>query len=130
MGVAVAATGEVYIVDYSRQRIVRYSADGRVATLFQSSGLANTLTRGGWGWRPVGIAVAGADIFILEDWPLPRFAADLIGVPRLSRLRPDGHREEIASVAGVPARAGAIIILLSCAVLAGRFVRSRRRVPG
>lgn len=127
MGVAVAATGDVYIVDYSRQRIVRYRADGQVATFFQSSGLANTLTRGGWGWRPVGIAILGDDIFILEDWPLPRFASDLIAVPRLTRLRPDGHREKIAGVAGTPARTVAIALLAATGALAWRFTQSWRR---
>ena len=98
VGVAVDAHGSVYVVDYGRNHIVRWDAADGARVVFQSHGIANWLSAGGWGRRPTGVAIEKESILIMEDWALPTFAADLIGNPRVSRLTANGKLATVAAV--------------------------------
>lgn len=123
MGVATDSQGTVYVVDYGRRHILRWDPIGGARTLVESRGVANWLTRGSWGWRPTGVAVASDCIYIMEDWSLPTFAADVIGNPRLRRISPDRHITTVVTVSSLTARAIAAVVL---AVLAIGFLAWRR----
>jgi hypothetical protein len=99
MGVAVDADGTVYVVDYGQKHVVRWDAVHGGRVVFQSRGIANWLSGGGWGWRPTGVAVEKNSILVMEDWGLPTFAAELIGNPRVSRILADGKVTTVVAVA-------------------------------
>ncbi|MFQ5925993.1 MAG: hypothetical protein ACE5MH_00990 [Terriglobia bacterium] len=124
MGMAVDAQNNVYVVDYRNRRVIKRTPEGVVTTIAQSKGIANALTRSQWGWFPTGVTIAGDEVYIMEDWPLPTFAADLIGSPRIRKVLPDGGITTVASVASPGTRA----LTLALAVgLAWVIVRWRRR---
>lgn len=126
MGMAVDSAGSVYVVDYGHRRIVRIDADGTLTRVAQSEGAANWLTGSSWGWRPTGVSFRAGSIYILEDWPLPVLLADLVGSPRLLKVRSDGSTETIASVASPWVRGGGALFALLLVMGLLALVWSRR----
>jgi sugar lactone lactonase YvrE len=84
MGLAVDARGNVFAANYGGGRVVRVTPSGEVTSVLES----------GPAWAPSGIALAGADLYVLEDGN---------GV-RVRRLRPDGSVTTLAVVRGGQAR--------------------------
>src|SRR5262249_30484895 len=125
MGAAADSQGGVYVVDYGRNQIVHWEPSGGVHTVFRSGGLANWLSRGGWGFRPTGIAVAGNSIYVMEYWAMPTFPADLIGNPRIRLISPDGKVQKVVAVASTAARTyfAVILIALGSAIFVWRRAR-------
>ena len=113
MGMTVDAAGNVYIVDRGPRHVLRLSPDGRW-TRFPSP----------WLRTPSGVAVAGNDFYIMELWPLPRFASELVGNPRIRRISADGEETTVVAVASTPARAGTAVLL---AVIVAGVVEWRRK---
>jgi len=126
MGMAVDAAHRVYIVDYSRRRIVRFDAAEGAKEIYRSEGIANRITGGSWGWRPTGVATAGGEVFVMEDWPLPPLLADLVGSPRILRIAPDGRAETIAAVSSTGMRLAVSAALAVIVLLLYRLFRRRR----
>jgi len=130
MGMAVDSAGSVYVVDYGNRRIVRIGTDGRLSLVAESKGLANRLTGSGWGWRPTGVCLREGSIYVLEDWPLPVLLADLVGSPRLLKVRADGSTETMAAVASPWVRgAVGLLVVLSTVSLLGLMRVRRGRAP-
>jgi len=118
----------VYVVDYGRNHILRWDAAHGTRVVFQSRGVANWLSSGGWGWRPTGVAVEKNSILVMEDWGLPTFAAELIGNPRVSRVLADGTVVKVTAVSNTVTRifAAAILLVLGLAMFAWRRNKTRR----
>jgi len=118
----------VYVVDYGRNHILRWDAAHGTRVVFQSRGVANWLSSGGWGWRPTGVAVEKNFILVMEDWGLPTFAAELIGNPRVSRVLADGTVVKVTAVSNTVTRifAAAILLVLGLAMFAWRRNKTRR----
>jgi sugar lactone lactonase YvrE len=57
LGLAVAPDGTVYAADYGRRRVLRISPGGEARTVLTAERL----------WSPTGVAVAGSDLYILEQ---------------------------------------------------------------
>jgi len=129
MGIAVDDQSVVYVVDYGRNHILRWDAAHGTRVVFQSRGVANWLSSGGWGWRPTGVAVEKNSILVMEDWGLPTFAAELIGNPRVSRVLADGTVVKVTAVSNTVTRifAAAILLVLGLAMFAWRRNKTRRR---
>ena len=127
MGVAVDADGSIYVVDYGHNHVVRWDAVHGARVVFQSDGIANWLSGGGWGRRPTGVALEKGAILVMEHWGLPTFAADLIGNPRVSRVSEDGRVTTVVAVASGTTRllTAAILLALVMALFAWRRKRLR-----
>jgi len=126
MGAAVDASQRVYVVDYSRHRIVRFDATEGAREIHRSAGIANRVTGGSWGWRPTGVAFAGGEVFVMEDWPLPPLLAGLVGSPRILRIALDGSAETIAAVSSTGMRIAVSAALAVIVLLLFRLFRHRR----
>jgi hypothetical protein len=111
LGVATDSHNTVYFVDYGRRRILRWDPVSGVHVVAESRGVANWLTRGSWGWRPTGVAAMGDSVWVMEDWGLPTFAADLIGNPRVRKISPDGRSTTLVAIYSQAARAFAATVL-------------------
>lgn len=127
VGVAVDAQNNVYVVDYGNRRVIQRAPDGAVTTLWQSKGIANALTHSQWGWRPTGIAIVDNGAYVLEDWPLPTFAAELIGSPCVRRVLRDGSVHRVVCVASNVTRALSGAVLVGTVLLVALWRRRRRR---
>ena len=127
MGVTVDTKGNVYVVDYGAGRVIQRTPDGMLHVLARSGGIANAITCGGWGWKPVGFAISGNEMLLLEEWPLPGFLADAIGTPRVSRILPKGGKETVVSVWTWPARGSLLGVIVAAVALTGVWARRRRR---
>lgn len=57
LGIAVAPDGTVYTADYGRRRALRVSPGGEARTVLEAGRL----------WSPTGVAVAGGDLYVLEQ---------------------------------------------------------------
>lgn len=95
IGLAVSEGGEIYVADYGNRRI----------RLIEASGEVSTLARTRWPWFPVGIALWGDRVYVLERWgnyfsgpPVIGPMAGLVGHPRVTVIYPDGRREVVAAV--------------------------------
>jgi sugar lactone lactonase YvrE len=122
MGIAVEADGAIYVVDYGRKHIVRWESSAGARVVFESRGIGNWLTGGGWGWRPTGVAVEKNSILVMEEWSLPRLLGGLVGDPRIFRVAPDGNRSCVVAVRNWPAR-----ITLIALAAGGLLIIFRRR---
>jgi len=129
MGAAVDSRGRVYVVDYGRRQIIRWDSSAGVHTMYVSGGIANWLSQGSWGLRPTGVAIVGDMLYVMEDWALPRFAANLIGNPRIRQISANGESLSVLAVASTADRIAFVVGLaaLLTAVLACRKARSTRR---
>ena len=125
MGVAADADGSAVVVDYPAHRIVRIARDGRARELWHSGGLANWITGLRWGWRPTGVAMLRSGAYVMEDWPMPALAADLVGSPRILLVRPDGSYDHVVAVSSWFAR----ILTLLVIVVVLSWARARRQQP-
>jgi hypothetical protein len=115
MGVASHTDGSALVVDYPQRRILHIARNG----------LAQELWRSRWGWRPTGIAALQSGFYIMEEWPVPALAADLLGTPRILLLKPDGSTQRIVSVSSWVVRG---LTLLSLVILFSALRRRRPRV--
>ncbi len=105
IGMAVDPRGIVYIADFERRNIVRWDSQYGARIAYTSGGVANWLSRGSWGLRPTGVAVAGDSLYVMEDWSMPTLAAEIIGNPRISRIAADGTVVRVVTVASTAALA-------------------------
>lgn len=86
LGLAVAADGTVYAADYGGRRVLRVAPSGEARTLY----------RGGRYWSPTGVAVAGEDVYVLEQPRKPLAALADAGIgPYLRVLRRTPGREPV-----------------------------------
>lgn len=120
-GMAVDASGNLYVADYGNRRVRKVTPDGTVSTVALIS----------WPWWPTGVAVWGDRVYVLERWgdyyrmpPVPAFIADLVGHPRVRVITPGGEAQVLAAMVGWPSRIGLAIVLLTLA--AGVAWRLRR----
>jgi sugar lactone lactonase YvrE len=84
-GLAVGPDGAAYAADHSGRRVVKLTADG------QASVAATTEPP----WAPTGVAVAGADLYLLEVGSSP---ARVNFGPRVRKVTPSGKSEILATV--------------------------------
>lgn len=92
LGLAVEDDGTVYFADIDQRQLFKVTPDGII-----SSALGPTLL-----WIPVGVAVAGCDVYVLEyrrDFAAPTSSIGRSG-PRVRRLGPDGSVTVVAVADG------------------------------
>lgn len=83
-GLAVDERGTVYVAHFSNGTVLKVTPAGQVSTLLQLD----------WRWGPVGVAVAGNDVFVLEAPNTP-----FTGGPRVQWLAPNG---QVLTLAALP----------------------------
>ncbi len=72
----------------------------------------------------------GRTYYVMEEWKLPEFFADIVGSPRIFQVVEDGTTTEIAAVSDWMVRSAtvfAVVVLLSGLVQWRRRVLARRR---
>ncbi len=82
LGLAVAADGTVYFADIDQRKVFKITPDGALTTVLEPDAL----------WIPVGIALDGNDVYVLEyrrDFASPTNRIGPSG-PRVRKLSPDG----------------------------------------
>ncbi len=125
IGVATDATGAAIVVDDPAHRVVRIDRGGHATEIWRAGGLANRLTGSRWGWRPTGVAVLPSGYYVMEDWPLPEMLADLVGVPRILQIHPDGSSQVVVSVSSWLVRAVVLLmIVIALSWMAARRTRA------
>ena len=90
-GLAVDASGVMYVADSGDARVMKIAPDGKVTTLLQLRSP----------WSPTGIALFGSDVYVLEflhtardvrrDW-----------MPRVRKISSDGKSSIIATIDQMP----------------------------
>jgi hypothetical protein len=123
IGLAVSEGGNIYVADYGNRRIRLIRA-----------GEVSTLARTRWPWFPVGIALWGDRVYVLERWgnyfsgpPVIGPMAGLVGHPRVTVLYPDGSSEVLAAATNAWTRLvffGLVLVLL---LVFGFWLRRRAR---
>jgi hypothetical protein len=86
MGLAVDGRGEVFAANYGGGRVVKVSPSGKVTSVLESRNP----------WSPSGVALSGADIYVLESGTMPGYW-DAV---RVRRKRADGTVRTLAVVRG------------------------------
>ena len=133
VGVAVSGDETVYIADHYNLRVMRWDRNNGASIVWNGADWLSRLTSNGIGWYPGGVAVDGADLYVLEVLIAPPLVADLVGSPRIRKILPDGSSTSVASVASTPMRAGAggvgVLLILGVALLVRRL-RGKRRASG
>jgi hypothetical protein len=102
VGVATDGDGSAIVVDTPARRIVRVARDGSARELWRSTG----------GWRPTGVAMAASGFYVVEDWAVPAIIADVVGVPRVLFVNPDGSSRTVASASSLLVRGMALLSVL------------------
>jgi sugar lactone lactonase YvrE len=124
IGMAVDAEGSVYTANYWKRAVMKVTRDGRVSTAATSR----------WPWVPVGVALSGGDIYVLERMGNPygpstvlevSTLADRLGSPRLRKVSPGGGITTLTVVKGD--RGLAVIVVPMIFVTAALFVWLIRR---
>lgn len=97
-GLALDAQGNVFVADYDNHKVRKISPSGEVSTVEGA----------GQDWTPVGVAVAGGELYVLERFgayngPSMFFTwvADFLGNPRVRRISPGGNAVLLAKVRGL-----------------------------
>ena len=111
IGVAIAADGSAVVVDYPAGRVVSVARDGRATELWRSTGIANWVSGGRWGWRPTGVAILQSGYYVMEDWALPSLAADLVGSPRILLVQ-NGSSEVVVSISSMFLRVATLLVII------------------
>lgn len=83
-GLAVDERGAIYVAHFSNGAVLKVTHEGQVSTLLQLD----------WRWGPVGVAVAGNDVFVLEEPNTP-----FTDGPRVQWLAPNG---QVLTLAALP----------------------------
>ena len=126
MGIAVDAAGNVYVANYWKRAIMKVTPDGKVSTMATSR----------WPWVPIGVALSGRDIYVLERMGNPygpstvlevSTLADRLGSPRVRKVSPDGAITTLVVVEGERGLAVIVVpLILATAALFVWLVRKRR----
>ncbi len=86
MGLAVDASGNIYVADYGRRRVLKVAADGKVSRVVRAEAP----------WSPSGVAVTGdGRVLVLEVGFTP---PNVYSGPRVRELSPDGTLKTLATV--------------------------------
>ncbi len=126
MGMAVDAAGSVYVANYWKRAVLKVAPDGGVITRSTSN----------WPWVPVGVAVSGTNIYVLERMGNPygpstalevSTLADRLGSPRLRKVSPDGAITTLVVVKGERGLAVIVVPLIFVAAAAFVWLVRRRR---
>jgi hypothetical protein len=118
VGVASDIDGAAIVVDLPASRIVRIERNGSAQEIWRSR----------WGRRPTGVAMTPTGYYVLEDWPVPSFVADLVGSPRVLFVNRDGSSRTLVTVANWTLRG--LVFLMVVIVLSALQARRRRgRAP-
>lgn len=125
VGVAVTADETVYVVDHYGLKIVRWREGEGARTVVDSSNWISRMTDGSWGWAPTGVAIAGDEIYVVETLPLPGLVNDLVGTPRVRKIRANGEIEYVATVNDWRVRASAGVILAGFLALVAQLHRRK-----
>ena len=135
LGLAVDATGYVYVAHYWKRRVFKVTPCGEVSTLAQTT----------WPWIPTGVAVAMNDVYILERLGNPYAWSSLLAALffaenlRVRKISSGGRITTLATVRGwtkFSFIAWALFLLalsvVFALVLTARWLLSRaaRRKPG
>ena len=128
VGVATDADGSAVVVDLPARRIARIARDGSAREIWRSNGWASAISGSRWGWRPTGVAMTPTGFYVLEDWPLPSFAADLVGSPRVLFVNRDGSSKTVVSVSSMMLRGltGLSLVIVFSAIRSAIQARRRR----
>src|SRR5206468_2745165 len=95
-----------------------------------------TISTSNWPWVPVGVAVSGTNIYVLERMGNPygpstalevSTLADRLGSPRLRKVSPDGAITTLVVVKGERGLAVIVVPLLFVAAAAFVWLVRRRR---
>jgi len=119
LGLTVAPDGTVYAADYGRRRALRISPGGEAQTVLEAGRL----------WAPTGVAVAGGDLYVLEQLRSPlAFLGDLGVGPYLQvrRVPAQGPPVVLARFWGGNTIAG-LGVLAAVLLLLVLLLRRRRR---
>jgi hypothetical protein len=118
IGVAADIDGAAIVVDLPARRIVRIERNGQAQEIWRSH----------WGRRPTGVAMTAGGYYVLEDWPMPSFIADLVGSPRVLFVNRDGSSRTIVTVSNWTVR-GLAVLTVVIVFSALRSRRGRTRLP-
>lgn len=126
MGMAVDAAGNVYVANYWKRAVMKVTPDGRVITISTSN----------WPWVPVGVALSGRDIYVLERMGDPygpstilevSTLADRLGSPRVRKVSSDGAITTLVVVKGDRGLAVIVVPLILASVALSVWLVRRRR---
>jgi len=126
MGMAVDVAGNVYVANYWKRAVMKVTPDGRVITISTSN----------WPWVPVGVALAGRDIYVLERMGNPygpstilevSTLADRLGSPRVRKVSSDGAITTLVVVKGDRGLAVIVMPLILASVALSVWLVRRRR---
>ena len=123
LGIAVDASGDVYVADHANRRILKVTASGAVSTV----------RRAGWLWTPTGITLAGDRLYVLEHLRMPLAILGDLAIGPYLRVRivsGDGTVTELARMWGRNTGIGASAVALVIAVITGALYFRRRRAAG
>lgn len=84
-GIAVDAQRNVFVADYGNRRVLKIAPDGQTSTVLRAEE----------SWFPTGVALRGAELYILEIGETPSHAS--LGT-RVRKLMPDGRVSTLATV--------------------------------
>jgi hypothetical protein len=128
VGLVLDDRDNVFAVDAYNLRVVRWHQKQGTSVVWSEEGWLSRLSNNGLGWRPRGVAVDDGEVYVLVSLTAPRLAADLIGSPRILRVRADGATETVYAVASTPLRVvGAMLTAGLLLLFAGLRRRARRR---
>jgi sugar lactone lactonase YvrE len=126
MGMVVDIAGNVYVANYWKRAVMKVTTDGKVSTMATSR----------WPWVPVGVAVSGNNIYVLERMGNPygpstilevSTLADRLGSPRVRKVSPDGSITTLIVVKGERSLTVIVVPLLALAVALLVWLVRRRR---
>lgn len=125
VGMAVGQDETVFLADVYNLRIVRWDVRHGASIVHGARSWLSRATGGGLAWRPLGVAVDGTDVYVLESLTVPDGLASLVGTPRIVRIAGDGRTETVAVLANRPLQA--IVALAGGGIVVGVWFWLRRR---